>query len=208
MMRDRHASRASGAMVVALHAVVILAALHASPWKAAIVAAVPLTVSLLPTPAPPAPAPRIQLPMPRLAEPPRDPVALPAIQLANAAASSVESAAPRAATTSTSSAQPASFPAALPVVAPIFNADYLDNPAPSYPALSRRLNEEGRVLLRVHVSGEGRAERVELARSSGFERLDRAALEAVARWRFVPARQGGNAVAASVLVPVAFVLRS
>jgi protein TonB len=95
----------------------------------------------------------------------------------------------------------------MPVVAPAYDADYLHNPAPAYPALSRRLNEEGRVLLRVRVTAEGLAELVELARSSGFDRLDRAALDAVSRWRFVPARQGERSVSAYVLVPVAFVLK-
>jgi protein TonB len=93
-----------------------------------------------------------------------------------------------------------------PLVLPLFNADYLDNPAPLYPALSRRLNETGRVLLRVHVTAEGRADQVELRTSSGFERLDQSAHEAVARWRFVPAHRGGTPVAAWVLVPISFVM--
>jgi protein TonB len=90
---------------------------------------------------------------------------------------------------------------------PSFDADYLDNPAPSYPSLSRRAGEEGGVLLQVHVTADGRAEQVTVSRSSGFARLDAAAVEAVRRWRFVPARQGVRAVDGWVLVPINFSLK-
>lgn len=96
------------------------------------------------------------------------------------------------------------MPAAL--VPPLFHADYLDNPAPPYPSTSRRRGESGRVLLRVFVSADGKAERVEINTSSGFELLDAAAREAVARWRFVPARRGPEKVAAWVIVPISFVM--
>jgi protein TonB len=104
-------------------------------------------------------------------------------------------------------------PAAPPVVAPPvtpprFDAAYLDNPAPTYPVLSKRRGEQGRVLLRVLVAADGTAERVELAKSSGAERLDHAALETVRRWRFVPAKAGAAPVAAWVYVPIAFTLQS
>ncbi|MFI3157828.1 MAG: energy transducer TonB [Methylococcaceae bacterium] len=87
---------------------------------------------------------------------------------------------------------------------PSFNAAYLNNPAPSYPALSRRLGEEGRVLLRVQVMEDGSAGSVELQTGSGSSRLDQAALEAVKKWRFVPAKRGEQPVSASVVVPVRF----
>lgn len=90
------------------------------------------------------------------------------------------------------------------VVPPRFDAAYLQNPEPEYPALAQQLNEEGRVLLRVLVSPEGRAEQVELKQGSGFSRLDQAALAAVKRWRFQPARRGAESVAAWVLVPITF----
>lgn len=95
-----------------------------------------------------------------------------------------------------------------PVQSPRFDADYLDNPAPPYPALSRRLREEGTVLLHVLVDGGGAPARVELKQSSGHARLDQAALDTVQRWRFTPARQGSAAVAGWVIVPVSFTLRS
>lgn len=97
-------------------------------------------------------------------------------------------------------------PLATASSAPVFDALYLDNPAPAYPMLSRRLREEGRVLLRVLVSAEGRAAEVQIRASSGSERLDMAARDAVARWKFTPARRGEQPVAAWVLIPISFSL--
>ena len=95
--------------------------------------------------------------------------------------------------------------AVAPVVtAARFDADYLNNPPPVYPAQSRRLREEGQVLLMVHVSAEGNAVAVRVREGSGFSRLDEAALAAVRQWRFVPARRGQEPVSASVIVPIEF----
>ena len=98
--------------------------------------------------------------------------------------------------------------AAPPVVAARFDADYLKNPAPLYPPVSRRRSEEGKVFLLVHVSVQGAAEQVEIKQSSGFARLDEAALSAVRQWRFIPARRGDQPVAATVVVPIVFRLES
>ncbi|GAB2901768.1 hypothetical protein GCM10027046_33480 [Uliginosibacterium flavum] len=102
---------------------------------------------------------------------------------------------------------PAVPAAAEAVQAPRFDADYLHNPSPAYPPASRSLGEEGRVLLRVQVSEDGRALQVLIDAGSGFARLDRAARDAVAAWRFVPARQGQQAVSGWVKVPVVFELK-
>jgi protein TonB len=91
-------------------------------------------------------------------------------------------------------------------IAPNFSAGYLSNPKPAYPALSRRLREQGLVRLRVHVTEEGRANEITLQESSGFDRLDKAALDAVRRWQFRPARRSGTPVAGWVLVPLKFEL--
>nr|WP_320134000.1 energy transducer TonB [uncultured Holophaga sp.] len=91
-------------------------------------------------------------------------------------------------------------------VPPRFDADYLKNPAPRYPARSRRFREEGQVLLRVLVSPEGQALQVELRVSSGFPSLDQEALSTVQQWRFQPARLGQDPVSAWVLVPIVFSL--
>jgi protein TonB len=97
---------------------------------------------------------------------------------------------------------------AAPFTEPRFDAAYLANPRPSYPPVSRRLGEQGKVILRVLVGADGLPRRVELERSSGYPRLDRAASEAVERWKFVPARRGDTPVEATVLVPIAFSLSS
>ncbi len=99
-------------------------------------------------------------------------------------------------------------PAPVTITAARFDADYLDNPKPIYPLVSRRLGEQGKVLLRVHVSAAGLAEKVEVKTGSGYARLDQAAGEAVGRWRFVPARRGDQAIAAWVQVPITFQLES
>jgi len=99
---------------------------------------------------------------------------------------------------------PAAVPA--PVTAARFDADYLQNPRPVYPPMSRRLGEEGKVVLRVRVSAQGQPISVEIGQSSGYARLDDAARTAVERWRFVPARQGNEAIDSSVLVPLNFTL--
>ncbi|MDR2032511.1 MAG: energy transducer TonB [Azoarcus sp.] len=94
-----------------------------------------------------------------------------------------------------------------PIIPPS-NANYLSNPRPDYPTLSREQGEQGEVFLHIHVSAEGKTRAVALHKSSGHERLDKAAMEVVWRWRFVPASQGGRPVAGAVIVPIRFTLRS
>jgi len=89
---------------------------------------------------------------------------------------------------------------------PKFGVAYLNNPAPDYPGVSKRAGEEGRVLLKVLVSANGDAENVDIEKSSQFDRLDQAAINAVKRWRFIPARKGNQMLSAYVLVPVKFSL--
>jgi protein TonB len=96
------------------------------------------------------------------------------------------------------------IPAPSVYQAPDFNAAYLHNPPPHYPAVSRRLGEEGRVLLRVEVTEQGKAAAVVIHAGSGFSRLDKEALDAVKTWRFVPAKRDGREVSAIVIVPVKF----
>lgn len=97
---------------------------------------------------------------------------------------------------------------APPIDPPRFNADYLDNPAPGYPPLSRKQGEQGTVQLRVRVSAAGTALEVSLHKTSGFPRLDQRAIDTVRQWKFVPARQGGQPVDAWVIVPITFSLKS
>lgn len=105
--------------------------------------------------------------------------------------------------------QPSAPPVAVveeKIEQPKFGVAYLNNPAPTYPRLARRMGEEGRVLLKVLVTEQGAASTVDIEKSSGFTRLDQSAIDAVKRWRFVPARKGSQALSAYVLVPVNFSL--
>ncbi|QKV56410.1 MAG: energy transducer TonB [Dechloromonas sp.] len=87
-----------------------------------------------------------------------------------------------------------------------FDADYLRNPAPPYPPLSRRVGEEGKVVLRVSVNPHGNADSVEIRTSSGSSRLDEAARKTVQAWKFIPAKRGETAVQSWVLIPIIFKL--
>lgn len=89
-------------------------------------------------------------------------------------------------------------------VAARYDAAYLRNPPPEYPPVARRRGEAGTVLLSVWVEADGRAGEVSVRQGSGSARLDRAALDAVRRWRFVPAKNGGVALASRIEVPIIF----
>lgn len=93
-----------------------------------------------------------------------------------------------------------------PVIPPRSDASFLNNPAPVYPATSRRLREQGRVLFDVHILPDGSVGEIRLKRSSGFARLDEAALEAVRRWRYLPARRGDEPIAYWYVQPIDFAL--
>lgn len=100
---------------------------------------------------------------------------------------------------------PAPAPAApARVDLPISDADYLHNPKPAYPPTSRRLGEQGKVVLRVLIGVDGRAQDATVLASSGFARLDRAALEAARQWRYVPGKRGGVPEPMWVKVPIDF----
>src|SRR5688572_2320538 len=124
------------------------------------------------------PLPRDAVPgeeRPRLIETPRPPVAAPAPT------------APRPSTpVATSQPQP------------------ISSPAPRYPARALRQGERGTVLVRAQVGVDGVPSEVSVGRSSGSRELDRAAVDAVRRWRFRPAMSGELPVSASVQVPISF----
>jgi protein TonB len=102
---------------------------------------------------------------------------------------------------------PAPVAESAPITEPLYGADYLRNPKPVYPIMSRRMGEQGVVLLRVFVTAAGDPREVVLKEGSGYSRLDRAAQDVVQRWKFVPARRGSQAVDAWVLVPIRFSLK-
>lgn len=89
---------------------------------------------------------------------------------------------------------------------PSSDALYLHNPKPNYPPISRRLNEQGRVVLQVFIGVDGIAQKATVQKSSGFERLDQAALATVLAWRYVPGRRAGVAQSMWLDVAINFVL--
>ncbi len=189
------------ASVVAAHVAILLLASSFVPARQLADLAQPLTVRLIEWLPETAPKPVPAKPPPTPARPRQlVPVAQPAPVLA--AQPVVSEVVP------VQAVLPAPTFAAPPLVEARFDVAYLNNPKPVYPAASRRLGEEGRVLLRVQVDAEGHAESVDIKTSSGFPRLDNAAREAVARWRFVPARRGETTVPSAVLVPVVFNLEA
>lgn len=101
---------------------------------------------------------------------------------------------------------PAAPPSPPTVQLPSSDANYLQNPKPPYPALSRRFNEQGKTTVRVMIGVDGLPQRAEIAKSSGFDRLDDAALATVMRWRYVPGKRGGVAEAMWFNVPINWVL--
>lgn len=97
-------------------------------------------------------------------------------------------------------------PTSEPVSQARFDADYLRNPPPPYPPLSRRMGEEGKVILRVLVNTQGSADSVEIRTTSGSPRLDDAAVNTVKKWKFISAKRGDTPVQSWVLVPIIFKL--
>jgi protein TonB len=210
---------AISAVVIAAHAA-LLALLVAGSYRPpsdVVIPAMVVSESVeAPPPAPepeapkPEPAPK---PLPRVAKrepipPPPEPKPVttnaPATEPAPAAPAVAQSA-PAPAKASTIAAAPPT-PPATKIELPSASAAYLDNPAPEYPRLSRRLNEQGTVVLRVLIGIDGTAAQAEVAKSSGFERLDHAALQAVRRWKYRPGTRNGVPEAMWFNVPVKFVL--
>ncbi|WP_205694469.1 energy transducer TonB [Crenobacter cavernae] len=168
-----------------------------------------------PAPTPPAPEPVKKpdpRPTPKVKTPPKPntPKLLTAKAPAPAAtkaftAPSEPAPAPSAPPAGATGGEKADKPAA--VTPPTHRGGYLNNPRPAYPPLSLEMGEEGKVQMRVLVGADGRPESVEVAKSSGFPRLDRAALTAVRGWRFVPAKRGDEAISFTYTFAVDFSIK-
>lgn len=105
-------------------------------------------------------------------------------------------------------APPAPRPAAAPtLVADDLGATMISAKPPAYPLESRRKREQGIVVLALTLGTDGNVADIRLARSSGYDRLDRAALGAVRRWRWSPTIRDGVAVAVRGTVEIPFVLQ-
>ena len=102
---------------------------------------------------------------------------------------------------------PAPPPRAPPrVELPSTEADYLQNPRPVYPPMSKRLGEQGQVIHSVLIGIDGMPISARLVKSSGFERLDAAAYAAVMSWRYVAGKRNGVVMQMSYNAPINWVL--
>jgi len=108
--------------------------------------------------------------------------------------------------TTTGTAPNANAQPVAKVELPSSDADYLNNPKPPYPPLSKRRGEQGTTVVSVFIGTDGVAQKAEIKKSSGFERLDQVALESALRWRYVPGKRSGVPEAMWVNVPIPFVL--
>jgi protein TonB len=170
----------------------------------------PLVVTLVPeqiapplaTPDKPEPVEPVRPPEPRIVAP--DPVVI-VPQPAPIAIATVRELPPEPVVAVAAPAAPAAA-APAPVTPPDASAASLRNPAPRYPIESRRKREEGTVRLRVVITTDGRVKTISVAKSSGFERLDEAALETVRKWKFKPGEQSGVPVEAVGFLSIPFKL--
>lgn len=170
-----------------------------------------------PAPTPPQPAPAQPQPVARPATTPA-PAALPAATqaepspnaptatLAQPSPATPASAAVAADTPQATPASTAPAPAPAKVELPNASASYLNNPKPPYPALSKRLGEEGKVVVRAWIDTNGRATQAEIKTSSGYDRLDQTALQTVLNWRYIPGQRAGVPEAMWFNIPLNFVL--
>ena len=233
--RRHHASVLAGVLAVHVLGLWALLAGLSDPPELPVPGEVVTTVLLLPEPAPAAPAaarpqpvkpqppvkPAQRSPTPSVpSRPQQPPAALPAAVPAQtpsppapagasspAAPASQSAAAPASATAASAAGTAAvASPAPARIELPSSSADYLNNPRPAYPGLSKRLGEEGKVVLRVLIEADGSASKAEIRSSSGYDRLDQAALQTVLRWRYLPGKRGGMAEAMWFNVPINFVL--
>lgn len=181
----------------------------------------PMQVSLIAPPTPePEVVPLIEPPKPVVQPKPKlkkvvekiQPLEVPAERMVEATTVEVKEATPDPMPPAQEVVEAKAPPKSEPVVVeekiepPKFGVAYLQNPQPEYPRMSKRLGEEGRVLLHVVVDTQGNPTEVTLKKTSGHERLDEAAIEAVKGWRFIPAMKNKVALVAAVDVPVKFSL--
>ncbi|GAO23033.1 TonB family protein [Alicycliphilus sp. B1] len=169
----------------------------------------PVPLPHKPTPAPPKPTPPKPRPAPTPAPAPM-PLAIADPTPAPAAPVGVVQQQPAAAPVEAAPAPAPAAPAAPPgpaIIQPSSDASHLNNPKPVYPAVSKRLGEQGKIVLRVLIGTDGLPQKIEIKQSSGYERLDRQAVDTVSRWRFVPGTRNGVPEAMWYLQPINFVLQ-
>jgi protein TonB len=158
-------------------------------------------------PAPPKKPQVVRKPVPAPAPKPASvapPVPMSAAQAASSTPGNPTS--PAAAAASTAAPAASASAKAVPFTEANYRANYKSNPKPEYPRIAKSRGWQGKVLLRVDVTVEGRSAAVAVQQSSGHDLLDEAAVEAVRRWTFLPAKRGDTPVASTVTVPIQFKL--
>lgn len=187
--------------IAAVHAVGLYVALTFAPQIRSAVAQVPLAVTFV-TQA----EPMQQRPLPQVTVVTPQPI----VQVPDLPPIDIPSDAPPAARAITIPMQSAPPPAmhaedrSLPKL--VSTVEYVREPSPRYPPQSRRLREQGLVILRVIVDERGEASSIEIETSSGHSRLDAAARDAVLRAAFRPYVEDGEPRRALVLIPIEFAL--
>jgi protein TonB len=188
------------AVIVAVHAVVLYVLATLGPRLENIAAVVPVSVRFI---AESAPQPQLQPPQVKLITPTIN------AQTPDLTLIEVPVAAPPSDRAITLPASPRSAPApAADRSAPklVASVEYLREPSPRYPSQSRKLREQGLVVLRVVIDERGVACDIDIESSSGYSRLDHAAKDAVARAAFRPYIEDGTPRRALVLIPIEFAL--
>ncbi len=207
------------AAILALHGAVAWGLLQVDAVRSAVAEAAPLFVDLIAPPAPerptepaapPPPAPVSKTPpppVPVIAAAPAPTPAVPDLVAPEPPADPVPPAvAPVPATVVAAPAPPASAPPPPARDLPASAIQYLEPPDPAYPRTSRRAGESGLVVVRVFVGADGLPRQLQVLQSSGFARLDEAALEGVRRARFKPPTENGQPTAGWARIPIPFEL--
>jgi protein TonB len=195
--------------VVLLH-VAALWALQQGLLQRAVEVFVPATViaSITAPALPPAPQPQQKVPPPAPRQPQVQPTPAPVLTRDTTPAPTAPVVAANPVPVALPPIAPApAAPAPARVELPSSVADSLNNPPPPYPALSKRLREEGKVVVRVLIGIDGLPKEAKVVQSSGYERLDNAAYNAVMGWRYVPGKRGGVPTAMNFDVPLIFELK-
>jgi len=198
--------RAAIATLVAIHVLAIVGLLQASRLRDVAIDAKPLFLAVVDAPAPAAP-PKPLPPPPSAKIPPPPQLTLPLIatEAVTAPAPVVAQVLPPTPPAAPVEAPPAPAPS-LPRMLPPSAVQYLVPPAPVYSRISARMRESGKALVRVFIDEAGLPRNVQLASSTGFARLDDAALAAVRNCRFKPYLENGVAVAGWAAIPIEFEL--
>jgi protein TonB len=204
--RRRHVAIAT---MLVVHGLAVVGLMNASRLRDAVVDAKPIFLAVVDTPVPTAPPTALPPPAAKMPPPPQLALPLIAPELAPAPSPIVAQAMPPPpppAPAAPVEAPPLPAPSIVPKTIPASAVQYLVPPAPAYSRVSAKLRESGKALVRVFIDETGLPRNVQLALSTGFARLDDAALTAVRNCRFKPYVENGVAVAGWAAIPIEFEL--